>query len=108
MARLAAATRRTSAVQRARCSAGLNSARLRAIAAGDALRATVAQGGWAILVFHDVLPRWHADGDASVATHNKILRRVASLDVWCAPMGQVFDYVESRWRGRPEPAVAGR
>jgi peptidoglycan/xylan/chitin deacetylase (PgdA/CDA1 family) len=61
------------------------------------LNETVAQGGWAILVFHDVLPRWHADGDSSVATHAKIIDRVASLDVWCAPMGQVFDYVESRW-----------
>ena len=62
------------------------------------LNETVAQGGWAILVFHDVLPKWHADGDASVATHNKILARIAGLDVWCAPMGQVFDYVQSRWR----------
>ena len=65
------------------------------------LNETVAQGGWAILVFHDVLPKWHTDGDASVATHNKIIEHVAALDVWCAPMGQVFDYVESRWRGRP-------
>ena len=62
------------------------------------LNETVAQGGWAILVFHDVLPKWRADGDASVATHNKILQHIAALDVWCAPMGQVFDYVESRWR----------
>jgi peptidoglycan/xylan/chitin deacetylase (PgdA/CDA1 family) len=61
------------------------------------LNDTVAQGGWAILVFHDVLPHWHADGDASVATHAKILARIAALDVWCAPMGQVFDYVGSRW-----------
>lgn len=62
------------------------------------LNETVAQGGWAILVFHDVLPKWRTDGDASVATHNKILQHIAALDVWCAPMGQVFDYVESRWR----------
>ncbi|HEY2751671.1 polysaccharide deacetylase family protein [Phenylobacterium sp.] len=62
------------------------------------LTETVAQGGWAILVFHDVLPKWHADGDASVATHAKILAHIAALNVWCAPMGQVFDYVESRWR----------
>ena len=61
------------------------------------LNETVAQGGWAILVFHDVLPKWRADGDASVATHNKILAHIAGLDVWCAPMGQVFDYVERRW-----------
>ena len=70
---------------------------------GPALRylnETVAQGGWAILVFHEVLPRWHGDGDASVATHNKILAHIAALDVWCAPMGQVFDYVKAHW-GRP-------
>ncbi len=72
------------------------------------LNEAVAQGDWAILVFHDVLPKWHADGDASVATHNRILQHVAGLDVWCAPMGQVFDYVERRWRTRPEPAVTGR
>ena len=62
------------------------------------LKETVAQGGWAILVFHEVLPKWRGDGDISVATHNRILAHVAALDVWCAPMGQVFDYVESRWR----------
>jgi peptidoglycan/xylan/chitin deacetylase (PgdA/CDA1 family) len=68
---------------------------------GPALRylnETVAQGGWAILVFHEVLPKWHGDGDVSVATHNRILAHIAALDVWCAPMGEVFDYVESRWR----------
>ena len=66
------------------------------------LNETVAQGGWAILVFHDVLPQWRADGDASVTTHNRILAHVAALDVWCAPMGQVFDYVQGHW-GRPAP-----
>jgi peptidoglycan/xylan/chitin deacetylase (PgdA/CDA1 family) len=64
------------------------------------LNETVAQGGWAILVFHDVLPQWKTDGDSSVATHNKILSHIAALDVWCAPMGQVFGYVQGRW-GRP-------
>lgn len=58
----------------------------------------VALGGWAILVFHEVIPKWHSDGDASVATHKEILAYVAALDVWCAPMGQVFDYVRARWR----------
>ena len=62
------------------------------------LNATVAQGGWAILVFHEVLPKSRGDGDASIATHNKILANIAALDVWCAPMGQAFDYVQSRWR----------
>jgi len=62
------------------------------------LHETVAKGAWAILVFHDVLPKWRTDGDASVATHRAILEHVAALDVWCAPMGQVFDYVGRRWR----------
>jgi hypothetical protein len=62
------------------------------------LNETLAQGGWAILVFHDVLPQWRTDGDASVATHNKIVQHVAGLDVWCAPMGQVFDYIGNRKR----------
>lgn len=66
------------------------------------LNEAVAQGGWAILVFHDVLPRWRGEGDTSVATHDRILAQVAALDVWCAPMGEVFDYVQSRWgRGGP-------
>jgi peptidoglycan-N-acetylglucosamine deacetylase len=70
------------------------------------LNETVAQGGWAILVFHEVVPQWRTDGDASVATHNRILAHIADLGVWCAPMGQVFDYVESHW-GRPrKPALA--
>jgi peptidoglycan/xylan/chitin deacetylase (PgdA/CDA1 family) len=73
------------------------------------LNETVAQGGWAILVFHDVLPQWRTDGDASVATHNRILAHVAALDVWCAPMGQVFDYVQGHWGrvARADGAAAG-
>ena len=61
------------------------------------LNETVARGGWAILVFHGVVPQWRGDGDTSVATHNRILEHIAALDVWCAPMGQVFDYVAHRW-----------
>jgi peptidoglycan/xylan/chitin deacetylase (PgdA/CDA1 family) len=70
------------------------------------LNETVAQGGWAILVFHEVLPQWRSDGDASVATHDRILAHVAALDAWCAPMGQVFDYVQGHWRrpGQNGPA----
>jgi len=61
------------------------------------LNETVAEGGWAILVFHDVVPKWRADGDVSVATHDRILAHIAALDVWCAPMGEVFTYVQSHW-----------
>ncbi|MBS0363172.1 MAG: polysaccharide deacetylase family protein [Proteobacteria bacterium] len=78
---------------------------------GPALRylnETVAQGGWAILVFHEVLPQAKAEGDASVAVHNRILARIAELDLWCAPMGQVFDYVEAAERSVAAPRLAGR
>jgi peptidoglycan/xylan/chitin deacetylase (PgdA/CDA1 family) len=70
------------------------------------LTETVAMGGWAILVFHEVLPRWHGEGDASIATHRKILDHIASLELWCAPMGQAFNYVESRWGAGPRLALA--
>jgi len=68
---------------------------------GPALRylnETVTQGGWGILVFHEVLPKWRGDGDTSIGTHNKILAHIAALDVWCAPMGEVFSYIQSHWR----------
>ena len=72
------------------------------------LNEAVAQGGWAILVFHEVLPQVKSEGDASVATHKRILARIAELDVWCAPMGEVFDYVQSAARRTSGPRIAGR
>ncbi|WP_293906402.1 polysaccharide deacetylase family protein [Phenylobacterium sp.] len=54
------------------------------------LKDATARGAWAILVFHDVLPRWRSEGDASVATHRRILDAIAAQDLWCAPMGEVF------------------
>lgn len=78
---------------------------------GPALRylnETVARGDWAILVFHEVLPHPKGDGDASIATHNQILARIAELDLWCAPMGQVFDYVQDAWRKPAGPIQTGR
>lgn len=59
------------------------------------LNETVAMGGWAILVFHDVLPRWHGEGDSSLETHNRILDHIADLGLWCAPMGHVFDHLQA-------------
>ncbi len=59
------------------------------------LDATLAAGGWAILVFHDVLPQWTGEGDTTVATHNRILDLIADRPVWCAPMGEVFAHLAS-------------
>jgi peptidoglycan/xylan/chitin deacetylase (PgdA/CDA1 family) len=53
-----------------------------------------AEGAWAILVFHDVLPRWGTEGDASIGVHRRILEHVAESGFWCAPMGQVFAHVQ--------------
>ena len=50
----------------------------------------MAMGGWAILVFHRVLPRRLEEGDTSIAVHQQILSWLAAAPVWCAPMGQVF------------------
>ena len=60
------------------------------------LNRTLAEGAWAILVFHDVLPRWATEGDASIGVHRRILDLLAKESIWVAPMGQVFEYVVSR------------
>jgi peptidoglycan/xylan/chitin deacetylase (PgdA/CDA1 family) len=59
----------------------------------DYVARTVAGGGWAILVFHDVLQKRVGDGDTSIAVHQAILDAVARAPVWCAPMATVFDYI---------------
>ena len=58
------------------------------------LKATLDVGGWAILVFHEVLPKWHGEGDSSVRTHAKILDLVQGHDLWNAPMGHVLHHLE--------------
>ena len=57
------------------------------------LETTIRQGGWAILVFHDVKPAWTGEGDASTATHKKFLDYIARAPLWCAPMGEVFHWI---------------
>ncbi len=57
------------------------------------LKATLARGAWAILVFHKVLPARLGEGDTSIATHARILDLVQAQRFWCAPMGQVFDHL---------------
>ena len=62
------------------------------------LASAAAEGAWAILVFHEVLPRWDSEGDASIGVHRRILRHVADQGFWCAPMGQVFAHIQEAAR----------
>lgn len=48
------------------------------------------EGGWAILIFHEVKPHWVSTGDASAAVHAAILDDIRRRPLWCAPMGEVF------------------
>jgi len=57
------------------------------------LAQTLSEGAWAILVFHDVLPRWGQDGDASIGVHRRILDLATAAGFWTAPMGKVFDHI---------------
>jgi len=69
------------------------------------LASATAQGAWAILVFHDVLPRWGTEGDASISVHRRILQHVAEMGAWVAPMGKVFEHIQAH---RPPVTVAAR
>jgi peptidoglycan/xylan/chitin deacetylase (PgdA/CDA1 family) len=57
------------------------------------LDATIASGGWAMLVFHEVLPDRMGEGDTAVAVHDRILDLIANRPLWCAPMGEVFAHL---------------
>lgn len=57
------------------------------------VNAALARGDWAILVFHQVLPKRAGEGDTSVAVHQAILDHVRDRRLWCAPMGEVFTYL---------------
>ena len=57
------------------------------------LAETLGDGAWAILVFHEVLPTWRSEGDASIGVHRRILDLVARGPFWVAPMGQVFEHI---------------
>lgn len=54
------------------------------------LRETVQRGAWAILVFHEIVPEWRGEGDASVGMHARILDMIADHGLWCAPVGRVL------------------
>jgi peptidoglycan/xylan/chitin deacetylase (PgdA/CDA1 family) len=65
-------------------------------AAFDYVTRAVAQGAWAILVFHDVLPKRLGEGDTSIAVHRQILQHVRDSGVYCAPMGEIFAFVRRK------------
>ncbi len=71
------------------------------------VRQAMAEGGWAILVFHDVLPRRAGEGDTSAAAHQAILDWLAAQSVWCAPLGEVYRYCAAR-SGPAAPGLARR
>ena len=62
------------------------------------LHAAMRRGYWAILVFHEVLPRRVGEGDTSVAVHQQVLDLVRRQSLWCAPMGEVFGHIAGRTR----------
>ena len=62
------------------------------------LRHTLAMGGWAIFVFHEVHPKWMGEGDASTAVHSSILDLVQGESLWCAPMNAVLNRLDAERR----------
>ena len=54
----------------------------------------IASGSWAILVFHEILPKRLGEEDTSIAVHRRILDYIARMPVWCAPMEEAFRYIE--------------
>jgi peptidoglycan/xylan/chitin deacetylase (PgdA/CDA1 family) len=54
------------------------------------LKQAIARGHWAILIFHEVLPRWKGTGDCGAGTHQAILDWIVAHPIRCAPMGQMF------------------
>jgi peptidoglycan/xylan/chitin deacetylase (PgdA/CDA1 family) len=57
------------------------------------VREAIARGGWAILVFHDILPQRLHEGETAIAIHQRILAWIKSAPVWCAPMGAVLSHL---------------
>lgn len=60
----------------------------------DYVGKAIAKGGWAILVFHEVIEKRLGEGDTSIATHGAILGWIAEAPVWCAPMSRVLEHIE--------------
>jgi peptidoglycan/xylan/chitin deacetylase (PgdA/CDA1 family) len=60
------------------------------------------RGGWAILIFHEVLEARKGEGDTSRRSHQAILAWLSRQPVWCAPMREVFEYA-THLEGAPHP-----
>lgn len=54
------------------------------------LNRAMASGGWAILIFHEILPRRLGEGDTSIRIHAEILRWIQEQPLHCAPFGEVL------------------
>lgn len=54
-----------------------------------------ATGGWAILVFHAVVPERRAEGETSIAVHRQILDAVTARRQWCAPVRDVLARIDA-------------
>jgi peptidoglycan/xylan/chitin deacetylase (PgdA/CDA1 family) len=59
------------------------------------VRQAIRDGGWAVMVFHEVLPQRGGPGETSVAHHQAILQWIATQSVWCAPMGAVLAHLRA-------------
>ena len=71
------------------------------VTAARYLKAALARGAWAMLVFHEVLPQRVGEGDTSIAVHDRIVDLAQDDRLWCAPMGEVFTHLS---RDRAESA----
>jgi peptidoglycan/xylan/chitin deacetylase (PgdA/CDA1 family) len=60
----------------------------------DYVGKALAHGGWAILVFHEVLDKRVGEGDTSIGVHGAILDWLSKAPVWCAPMSSVLSHIE--------------
>ena len=60
----------------------------------DYVRAAIARGYWAILIFHKVIESRGGEGDTSIRSHETILSWLVSQPVWCAPMGAVLRHLK--------------
>jgi peptidoglycan/xylan/chitin deacetylase (PgdA/CDA1 family) len=63
----------------------------------DYMNDAIMRHRWAVLIFHDVFNREpQNDGETSERVHQEILTWIKDHQIWCAPFGEVFDYVMSK------------
>ena len=59
----------------------------------DYVAKAIAQGHWAIIVFHEVVRQPKGPWDTARTVHDAVLKRLAAMPVWCAPVRDVFNHV---------------